>query len=128
VCLQFVDIYGFVAEGTLGDVLDAEVIVQLKLRFLYRFTTKKDRIIFVARTVFFSFELLTNYHRVGWDFQHPWSRMWTQAALFYRSRSAWSGNQTWSTASPYSATCASSVLYFPPLTPISQLTPLLAAA
>ncbi len=49
-CLQFVDIYGFVAEGTLGDVLDAEVIMQLKLRFLYRFTTKKDRIIF-ARTV-----------------------------------------------------------------------------
>jgi hypothetical protein len=45
VCLQFVDIYGFVAEGTLGDVLDAEVIVQLKLRFLYRFTTKKYRII-----------------------------------------------------------------------------------
>lgn len=50
-CLQFVDIYGFVAEGTLGDVLDAEVIVQLKLGFLYRFRTKKDRIIFVARTV-----------------------------------------------------------------------------
>lgn len=50
-CLQFVDIYGFVAEGTLGDVLDAEVIVQLKLGFLYRFTTKKDSIIFVARTV-----------------------------------------------------------------------------
>ena len=52
VCLQFVDIYGFVAEGTLGDVLDAEVIVQLKLRFLYSFTTKEDRIIFVARTQF----------------------------------------------------------------------------
>lgn len=49
-CLQFVDIYGFVAEGTLGDVLDAEVIVQLKLRFLYRFTTKKDGIIFTARS------------------------------------------------------------------------------
>jgi len=80
-CLQFVDIYGFVAEGTLGDILDAEVIVQLKLRFLYRFTTKKTKIIFARN--FFSFELLTNYHRVGWDFQHPWSRRWTQAALSY---------------------------------------------
>lgn len=40
-CLQLVDIYRLIAEGTLGDVLDAEVIVQLKLRFLYRFTTKK---------------------------------------------------------------------------------------
>ncbi len=127
-CLQFVDIYGFVAEGTLGDVLDAEVIVQLKLRFLYRFTTKKVQNYFRCSHSCVSFELLTNYHRVGWDFQHPWSRRWTQAALSYRSRSALSGNQTWSTASPYSATCASSVLYSPPLTPISQLTPLLAAA
>jgi hypothetical protein len=113
VCLQLVDIYRLIAEGTLGDILDAEVIVQLKLRFLYRFTTKKAEL-FSLLADDFSFELLTNYRRVGWDFQHPWSRRWTQAALSYRIRSVWSGNQTWSTASPYSATCASSVLYSPP--------------
>ncbi len=47
--LQFVYIYGFVAEGTLGDVLDAEVIVQLKLRLLYRFTTKKTELFSLAQ-------------------------------------------------------------------------------
>jgi hypothetical protein len=38
--LQLVYIDRLIAEGTLGDILDAEVVVQLKLSFLYRFTTK----------------------------------------------------------------------------------------